>query len=41
MDRLMEVEAACKRSGAPAELLASRALLEIAANAPGRRRGST
>jgi DNA polymerase-3 subunit delta len=40
MDRLMEVEAACKRSGAPAELLASRALLEIAANAPGRRRGS-
>jgi DNA polymerase-3 subunit delta len=39
MDRLMEVEAACKRSGAPGELLASRALLEIAANAPGRRRG--
>jgi DNA polymerase-3 subunit delta len=38
MDRLMEAEAACKRSGAPAELLASRALLEIAANAPGRRR---
>ena len=40
MDRLMEAEAACKRSGAPAELLATRALLEIAANAPGRRRGS-
>lgn len=38
MDRLMEAEAACKRSGAPAELLTSRALLEIAANAPGRRR---
>jgi len=38
MDRLLEAEAACKRSGAPAELLASRALLEIAANAPGRRR---
>ncbi|MGF1591843.1 MAG: DNA polymerase III subunit delta [Kiloniellaceae bacterium] len=38
MDRLMEAEAACKRSGAPAEVLASRALLEIAANAPGRRR---
>lgn len=38
MDRLMEAEATCKRSGAPAELLASRALLEIAANAPGRRR---
>ncbi|GAB4363003.1 MAG: DNA polymerase III subunit delta [Kiloniellaceae bacterium] len=38
MDKLMEAEAACKRSGAPAELLAARALLEIAANAPGRRR---
>ena len=38
MDRLMEAEAACKRTGAPAELLASRALLEIAANAPVRRR---
>jgi DNA polymerase-3 subunit delta len=38
MDRLMEAEAACKRSGAPAELLCARALLEIAANAPGRRR---
>lgn len=38
MDRLLEAEAACKRSGAPAELLASRVLLEIAANAPGRRR---
>lgn len=38
LDRLMEAEAACKRSGAPAETLASRALLEIAANAPGRRR---
>lgn len=40
MGRLMEAEAACKRSGAPAELLASRALLEIAANAPGRRRSA-
>jgi len=38
MDKLMEAEASCKRSGAPAELLASRALLEIAANAPARRR---
>jgi DNA polymerase III subunit delta len=38
MNRLMEAEAACKRSGAPAELLAARTLLEIAANAPGRRR---
>jgi len=38
MDRLMEAEAACKRTGAPAELLASRALVEIAANAPTRRR---
>lgn len=38
MDRLMEAEAACKRSGAPAELLTARTLLEIAANAPGRRR---
>jgi len=38
MGRLLEAEAACKRSGAPAELLASRVLLEIAANAPGRRR---
>ncbi|MEQ8357476.1 MAG: DNA polymerase III subunit delta [Kiloniellaceae bacterium] len=38
LDRLLEAEAACKRSGAPAETLASRVLLEIAANAPGRRR---
>ena len=38
MERLLEAEAACKRSGAPAESLAARALLEIAANAPGRRR---
>ncbi len=38
MDKLLEAEAACKRTGAPAETLASRALLEIAANAPGRRR---
>jgi DNA polymerase-3 subunit delta len=38
LDRLLEAEAACKRSGAPAETLAARALLEIAANAPGRRR---
>ncbi len=40
MDKLLEAEAACKRTGAPAETLASRALLEIAANAPGRRRRS-
>ncbi|MEO3427856.1 DNA polymerase III subunit delta [Pelagibius sp. CAU 1746] len=38
LERLLEAEAACKRTGAPAETLASRALLEIAANAPGRRR---
>jgi DNA polymerase-3 subunit delta len=38
MERLLETEAACKRSGAPAETLTSRVLLEIAANAPGRRR---
>ncbi len=38
MEKLLEAEAACKRSGAPAESLAARALLEIAANAPGRRR---
>ena len=37
MNKLLEAEAACKRSGAPAETLAARALLEIAANAPGRR----
>jgi DNA polymerase III subunit delta len=41
MERLTEAEAACKRSGAPAELLASRALLEITANAPGRRRAAS
>lgn len=39
MDKLLDAEAACKRSGAPAETLAARALLEIAANAPGRRQG--
>lgn len=38
MDKLLDTEAACKRTGAPAETLAARALLEIAANAPGRRR---
>lgn len=37
MNKLLEAEAACKRSGAPAETLAARTLLEIAANAPGRR----
>lgn len=41
LERLAEAEAACKRSGAPAELLASRALIEIAANAPGRRRAAS
>lgn len=40
MERLVEAEAACKRSGAPQESLAARALLEIAANAPGRRRSA-
>ncbi len=38
MERLLEAEAACKRSGAPAETLVARVLLEISANAPGRRR---
>ncbi|NIA71690.1 DNA polymerase III subunit delta [Pelagibius litoralis] len=37
MNKLLEAEAACKRSGAPAETLTARALMEIAANAPGRR----
>ncbi|WP_422369318.1 DNA polymerase III subunit delta [Pelagibius sp.] len=39
MEKLLEAEAGCKRSGAPAETLASRALMEIAANAPGNLRG--
>ncbi len=37
LEKLLEAETACKRSGAPAEALAARALLEIAANAPTRR----
>ena len=36
--RLLEAEADCKRTGAPAEALAARAMLEIAANAPTRPR---
>ncbi|MEO1192707.1 MAG: DNA polymerase III subunit delta [Pseudomonadota bacterium] len=32
--RLLDAEAACKRSGAPAQLLAERALLEVTARAP-------
>ena len=36
LTRLLEAEMACKRTGAPAQLLTSRALLEIAANAPRR-----
>ena len=34
LDRLLQAEAACKETGAPAEVIAARALLEIAANAP-------
>ena len=37
LEGLLEAEAACKRTGAPAEILAARALTGIAANAPGRR----
>ena len=40
LDQLLDAEAACKRTGAPAELLAARALHGIAARAPGRRRRS-
>jgi len=35
--RLLDTEAACKRTGAPAQLLAERCLVEIAARAPKRR----
>lgn len=39
LDRLLTAEMACKRSGAPAELLCARALTEVTARAPrGRRR---
>lgn len=38
LNRLLEAEMACKSSGAPSEVLASRALLEIAANGPLRNR---
>jgi hypothetical protein len=40
LGKLLAVEATCKSSGQPADLLAGRCLLEIAANAPraGRRR---
>ncbi len=37
LGRLLEAEAACKQTGAPAQLLAERALLEVAARAPRRR----
>jgi DNA polymerase-3 subunit delta len=40
LTRLLDAELACKSSGAPADSLAARALLEIAANAPTRTRGS-
>ncbi len=39
LESLLEAEAACKRTGAPAETIAARALVSIAANAPGRRQG--
>ena len=38
LERLLRAETACKETAAPAEALAARALLEIAANAPGTRR---
>jgi DNA polymerase-3 subunit delta len=38
LGRLLEAETDCKRSGAPEATLCSRALLEIAVNAPSRRR---
>jgi DNA polymerase-3 subunit delta len=38
VNRLLEAELACKRTGAPADLLTSRALFEIAARAPKRGR---
>ncbi len=38
LNRLLEAEADCKRSGAPEATLCSRALLEITVNAPARRR---
>lgn len=38
LDRLLAAEMACKRTGAPAELLCARALTEIAARAPAARR---
>ncbi len=40
LDQLLEAEAACKRTGAPADLIAARILHSIAARAPGRRRRS-
>ncbi|MHA1153631.1 MAG: DNA polymerase III subunit delta [Alphaproteobacteria bacterium] len=38
LGRLLEAESDCKRSGAPENTICSRALLEIAVNAPSRRR---
>ena len=38
LGRLLEAEADCKSSGAPEATICSRALLEIAVNAPTRRR---
>jgi hypothetical protein len=40
LERLLQAEAACKETAAPAEVIAARALLEIAANAPATRRRS-
>ncbi len=37
LNRLMETEAACKRTGAPAQLLTERTLIELTARAPRRR----
>ncbi|MFQ5773830.1 MAG: DNA polymerase III subunit delta [Kiloniellaceae bacterium] len=38
LGRLLEAEIACKRTGAPAEVLCARALMEVAHRAPGRPR---
>ena len=38
LERLLEAEAACKTTGAPAEAIASRTLLQIATKAPRRPR---
>jgi DNA polymerase-3 subunit delta len=42
LSRLLEADMACRQTGAPSETLASRAVMEVAARAPGQtRRGHT